>query len=260
LGGAILKEPAYATAARRAAEFLIVRMYNSQTGVLMRRFRDDEPAIPGFLDDYALFAQALLDLYEAQFDRQDLELAERLTDKQRELFEDSANGAFYSAAASDANLVLRVKEDYDGAEPSGNSVAALNLLRLAQFTGRSDFRQSAERLFAAFQSRLGSAPTAVPHLLVAYEFLLSEPRQIVIVGNREAADTQALLDTVHERFVPNRIVLMLDSDETRQALSAGEPALEAMTTLDGRATAYVCRNYACQLPVSEPGQLVELLQ
>ena len=260
LGGAVLREPAYADAARRAADFVITRMYHPETGILLRRFRAEESAIPGFLDDYALFVQALLDLYEAQFDRRDLELAERLTARQRELFEDAANGAFFSTTQNDSDLVLRVKEDYDGAEPSGNSAAALNLLRLAQFTGRPELRQSAERLFAAFESRLSTASMAVPQLLVAYEFLLSEPRQIVIVGDRPAADTQALLDTVHARFVPNRVLLMLDSEETRQALSAVEPALQSMTTLDGHAAAYVCRNYACQLPVSEPGQLVELLQ
>src|SRR5205085_12437258 len=126
-----------------------------------------------FLDDYALFAQALLDLYEAQFDRHYLELAVRLTEKQRELFEDTQNGGFFSTAAGDGSLVLRVKEDYDGAEPSGNSAAALNLLRLAQITGRADFRDSAERLLAAFGSRLSVAPMALPQMLVACDFRLN---------------------------------------------------------------------------------------
>jgi uncharacterized protein YyaL (SSP411 family) len=156
--------------------------------------------------------------------------------------------------------VLRVKEDYDGAEPSGNSVAALNLLRLAQITGRAGLRESAERLLAAFGSRLSVAPMAIPQLLVAYDFLLSEPRQIVIAGERGAPDTQALLGTVHARFVANRIVLLVDSEETRDALAAGAPAVAAMTKVDGRAAAYVCQNYACQLPVTGASQLAELLQ
>jgi uncharacterized protein YyaL (SSP411 family) len=260
LGGAVLEEAAYTEAARRAAEFVIARMYDASAGILLRRFREGEARIPGFLDDYALFVQALLDLYEAQFDRRHLELAIRLTERQRELFEVREHGAFFSSTAGDASLVLRVKEDYDGAEPSGNSVAAGNLLRLAQITGRAGFREAAENLFAAFGSRLSTAPMAVPQMLAACEFQLSEPRQIVIAGDRGAADTQALLRTVHARFVPNRILLLIDSEETRGALALAAPAVASMHKLEGRAAAYVCRNFACQLPVSEPATLAELLQ
>jgi len=260
LGGAVLDEPKYADAARRAAEFVIARMYDERTGILLRRFRDGEALIPGFLDDYALFAQALLDLYETQFDRRHLDLAIRLTNKQRELFEDSHDGAFFSTAAGESSLVLRVKEDYDGAEPSGNSIAAGNLLRLAEIAGRADFRESAEKLFAAFGSRLSGVPMAIPQMLAASEFRVNEPRQVIVAGAREAPDTRALLRTIHTRFLPNRILLLLDSDETRAALAAGSPAVASMRPLDGRATAYVCRNFACQLPVSDVGALAELLQ
>jgi uncharacterized protein len=260
LGGAVLKESVYARAARQAAEFIITRMYSSGTGILLRRFRESEAAIPGFLDDYALFVQSLLDLYQTQFNRGHLERAVRLTEKQRELFEDPAHGGFYSSGESDHSLILRVKEDYDGAEPSGNSVSAMNLLRLARITGRGDFRDSAERLISAFGSRLSAAPIAIPQLLVGYEFLLSEPREIVIVGERGAPDTGKLLETVYSRFLPNSAVLLVDSDETRGALAEGAPALAAMTRLDGRATAYVCQNYSCQLPVSDPAELAKLLQ
>ena len=260
LGGAVLDEPRYAEAARRAAEFLLERMYNPRTGVLLRRYRQDDAAIPGFLDDYALFAQALLDLYEAQFDRRYLDLAVRLTEKQIELFEDRQEGAFFSTAAGDDSLVMRVKEDYDGAEPSGNSVAILNLLRLAQITARSDFRVSAEHALSAFAPRLSAAPVALPYLLAACEFRLSDPRQVILVGERGAEDTNSLVRALYSRFLPNRVVLLVDSAETRKALAEGIPAVESMEKLDGRAAAYVCRNYTCQLPVSEASELAELLQ
>ena len=260
LGGAVLDEPRYAEAARRAAEFLLERMYNPRTGVLLRRYRQDDAAIPGFLDDYALFAQALLDLYEAQFDRRYLDLAVRLTEKQIELFEDRQEGAFFSTAAGDNSLVMRVKEDYDGAEPSGNSVAILNLLRLAQITARSDFRVSAEHALSAFAPRLSAAPVALPYLLAACEFRLSDPRQVILVGERGAEDTNSLVRALYSRFLPNRVVLLVDSAETRKALAEGIPAVESMEKLDGRAAAYVCRNYTCQLPVSEASELAELLQ
>jgi uncharacterized protein YyaL (SSP411 family) len=259
-GGAILEEPRYAAAARRAAEFLIARVYDPQTGALLRRYRQGEAAIPAFLDDYALFVQGLLDLYEAQFELRDLELAIRLTEKQMELFEDPEQGAFFASAADDASLVMRIKEDYDGAEPSGNSVAAMNLLRLARFTNRSSFRQSAERTLAAFASRLAATPAALPQMLAACEWLLGEPREIILVGGRGDADTQALLRTLHSRFVPNRVVMLVDSPETRRALAAGIPSIEVMERIEGRASAYVCRNYTCQLPVTESEKLAELLQ
>ena len=122
-GGAILSEPRYAAAAERAADFILSRMYDAKTGVLLRRYRQQDAAIPGFLDDYAFFTQALLDLYETQFDLRHFETAVKLTEKQIELFEDREHGGFFSTAAGDATLVMRMKDDYDGAEPSGNSVA-----------------------------------------------------------------------------------------------------------------------------------------
>ncbi len=198
-------------------------MYSAETGYLMRRYRQGEAAIPGFLDDYALVAQGLLDLYEAQFDLRHLQLAVRLTEKQRELFEDRKHGGFFSTDARDSSLVMRMKEDYDGAEPSGNSVAALNLLRLAQMTGRAGFRESAERLLAAFGPRLIAAPVALPQMLVACEFFLGEPREIVLVGAKGAADTEALARTVREHFGAGRVVLLVDTEETRACLAAGNP-------------------------------------
>ena len=260
LGGAVLEEPRYAEAARSAAEFLIAHMVDPQSGILLRRYRDGDAAIPGFLDDYALFAQALLDLYETQFDRRHLDLALRLAEKQRELFEDTAQGAFFSSTEGASGLVLRVKEDYDGAEPSGNSVALMNLLRLAQITNREDLRASAERLLAAFAARLTAAPVALPQMLAACEFRLGEPRQIVLVGDRDAEDTKALLRTLHSRFVPHRIVLLVDSPEARAALSADIPTIAAMERIEGHASAYVCRDYTCQLPVYESDRFAELIQ
>jgi len=268
LGGAVLDEPRYRDAARRAAEFVIGKMcreeFDAQAGrpvpLLLRRYRKGDAAIPGFLDDYALFVQALLDLYETQFDRRHLELAVRFTDKQRELFEDGAEGGFFSTGTSDKALVLRLKEDYDGAEPSGNSVALMNLLRLAQMTGRADFREAAERLLAAFAPRLSMAPVALPEMLAACEFRMSEASEIIFAGEREGTDTAALVGALYRRFLPNKVVLLVDSPETREWLSRGNPPVASMRSVDGRATAYVCRNYTCQLPVNTVEKFLELIQ
>jgi hypothetical protein len=257
--GAILNDRTYADAARQAADFILTRMYQPETGTLLRRYRQQDAAIPGFLDDYAFFAQALLDLYEAQFRFADLETAIALTDRMRERFEDPEHGAFFSSSAGEADLVMRVKEDYDGAEPSGNSIAVMNLLRLAQMTGREDFRQSAERALAAFAPRLMAAPMGVPQMLTAYLFSIGKPRQIVLAEGNDASGLQALLREVHSRYLPQRILLALD-ENSRARFAEMLPSTAEMRAVDERATAYVCENYACQLPVHEPAQLGPLLQ
>ncbi|MGO4882973.1 MAG: thioredoxin domain-containing protein [Bryobacteraceae bacterium] len=257
--GAVLAEPRYEDAARRAADFIIGRMYDPATRVLLRRYRQGEAAIPGFLDDYAFFTQALLDLYETGFHWRDVELAIGLTEKMLELFEDRENGAFYSTAAGDPTLVMRIKEDYDGAEPSGNSVAVLNLLRLAAMTDRADFRASAARALEAFGSRMVAAPVGVPQMLLAYEFSLAKPKQIILAGERGAADMRQLIQVLHEGFEPNRIALLVDA-ESRAALALCLPTIAGMSAIEGKATAYVCENYSCQLPTTDVAAFRQLLQ
>ncbi len=259
LGGAVLDQPRYADAARKAADFLLSKMYDAGSGTLLRRYRDGEAAVPGFLDDYAFLTQGLLDLYEAQFDLEHLETARRLTEKQLQIFEDAPHGGFFGADAA-PDRVLELKEDYDGAEPSGNSVAILNLLRLARMTGEKRFRESAERALAAFGPRLAAAPAALPQMLAACEFLVRDPREIVLVGKRGSPDTEALMHALFVRFIPNRVALMVDSEEARRKLSAGVREIEFMRPADGRASAYVCRGYACQAPVSDVEKFAALIQ
>ena len=257
-GAQALGEGRYHDAARRAADFVITQMRSGD--VLLRRHREGEAAIPGFLDDYAFFAQALIDLYETGFLLNDLDLAVELTDRQTDLFLDGANGGFFSTQAEEADLVLRMKDDYDGAEPSGNSIAALNLLRLAQITGRPDFARAAQDLLNAFAGRITQSPETVPQMLVAHLFAQSAPKQIVIAGEPNAEDTKAMVRHVGRHFLPSRVVLLIDGDEARARLASSIPALEGMSSVDGKATVYVCENYTCQLPVTDVESLDRLLQ
>jgi uncharacterized protein YyaL (SSP411 family) len=259
-GGAILAEPRYTAAAARAAGFILDRMVDAKTGVLLRRYRQQEAAISGFLDDYAFFTQGLLDLYETQFDLRHLDAALKLTEKQTALFLDTNNGAFFSSTAGDAALVMRMKEDYDGAEPSGNSVALLNLLRLAQMTDRQDLRETADKAFAAFASRIQNGQVGVPQLMVAYQFSLSKPKQIILLGDASGADTRELLSVLHGRFVPEKIVMLVADDASRKKLAGYLPLVETMTRLHGKASAYVCENYTCKLPTADAAKFAELLQ
>jgi uncharacterized protein len=251
-GAQILDEPRYREAAQRATGFILTRMYDARSGSLQRRYRDGDAAIAGFLDDYAFFIGALLDLYEADFDPRHIENAIQLAGKMRELFEDTAEGAFFSTAAGDPSLVLRMKDDYDGAEPSGNAVALLDLLRLAHFTDRPDYRDAAERTLRALGSKIAQQSVAVPQMLVGLDYYLAARREVVIAGPADAAETREFLHHIRARFLPYTITL-----------GAGAPffpSASSMHELDGRPCVYVCSNYACQLPTTEVDKLDVLLQ
>jgi len=246
-GAAILGEARWGEAARSAADFIRGNLWDEQREILLRRYREGDAAIDGFLDDYAFFINGLLDLYEASFEPRDFAFAVKLAERAMALFEDGENGGFYSTAGSGGELVLRLKDDYDGAEPSGNSVMALALLRLARMTGREDFRESGERTLRAFGSKLKSGGAGVPQMLVALAFSLARPREIVLAGPR-GPSMDAMLGTIRRHFLPSTVVMM-----------AGE-ASQPMPAIENKTTAYVCENFACQLPVTEASQIEEQLQ
>ena len=220
---------------------------------MLRRYRQGEAAIPGFLEDYALFTQALLDLYEAQFDRHDLEWAVRLAEKQSALFEDRPAGSS-TPRPTIRSLVLRLKEDYDGAEPSGNSIAILNLLRLAQITGRERFSRLRRARPGRLRRALARVPVALPDMLTACEFYLAEPRQIVVAGPRDAADTRALLRASTRRFVANRSCCWrIRRNPPRAGRRYSRHRRHA--TRRRHPPALCLPNYACELPVTEAGRI-----
>jgi len=249
-GAQVLGDPAYLEAARRAAGFILTKMYDGKQ--LLRRFRDGEAAIPGFLDDYAFFAQALLDLYNASHELRYLKTAIALTDKMIELFRDPEDGGFFSTAEGDENLVMRMKEDYDGAEPSGNSIAVMNLLRLARLTANTQYQAEAERALNAFGTRLKTTPSGVPQMMVAAMSSLAPPKQIVLVGR----EPQPFLDAIRHLFLPDYTVFIVDNDEARNFF----PEVRDMVAMEGKTTAYVCENFTCQLPTTSVDKAVELLQ
>ena len=244
-GAAILSEPRYAESARAAADFLLSTMLQSD-GSLFRRYRDGDAAIPGMLEDYAFFGQGLLDLYEATFVFRYLESAIAITHKQQELLEDEAGG-FFTSAHEDASNLIRMKDDYDGAEPSGNSVALMNLLRLYRITGNVAFETSARRLIAVFGRGLASAPFGMPQMLAACEFDAAPQREIVVAGPVQGGVMRALW----AKFDPNRVLLYATPELARY-----QPAVADMT----KAAVYLCENFACQEPAVSEEDLVRLLK
>ena len=259
-GAQVLEEPRYLAAAQRSANFILERMYNPSTGVLLRRYRDGDAAVEGFLDDYAFFIAALLDLYEADFNAGRLDTAIALADKMRELFEDPQDGGFFSTATGDSSLVMRIKDDYDGAEPSGNAIALLDLLRLAHITNRDGYRDAAGKTLRSLSGRIAGQSPAVPQMLVALDYSLAPKRQVILVGSPGDDLTRGFLGKLRSRFLPDTITLLVDSDASRGKLAEFIPAIREMNELDGRPAAYVCREYTCQLPTSDVSKFDELLQ
>jgi len=247
-GARILGEVRYELGARRALDFVRRTLWRETDRTLLRRYRDGEAAVEGFLDDYTFLASALIDMYETTFDSRNLRWAIQLAERAIELFEDRESGGFFSTGDAKSDLVLRLKDDYDGAEPSGNSGIALALLRLARITGREDFRKAAERTLEAFGPGLLTAPSAAPQMLVALAFAIGRPREIVLAGPRDSSVYAAMLAAIHTKFLPDAVIMR------------GEDAPIAMPAIEEKPTAYVCENYACKLPVTEAAALEELLQ
>ncbi len=238
--------PRYAEAARNARNFLHRRLWREADSTLLRRYRDGDAAIEAFLDDYACLIHALVDLYETAFDPDDLAWASQLAGRAIAMFEDRDGGGFFSSPAGQSDLVLRLKDDYDGAEPSGNSVMALALLRLARITGNEDFRAAAERTLAAFSGKMLAGGPGLPQMLVAQMFAMGKPMEIVLAGAPD--QLIPMLAEIRKRFLPSAVVMR------------SSEAPQAMPPVDGLATAYVCENYACKLPVTDARALAELLQ
>lgn len=255
----ILDDPDYLEAAEGAADFVRSHLFDASARTLVRNYREGRSAVEGFADDYAFVIQGLLDLYEASFNVEWLKLALELQETQDRLFYDEANGGYFSGTGNDPSILLRMKEDNDGAEPAASSIAALNLLRLSQVRADQNLRERAEKTISAFSATLTRVPSAMPQMLVALDSSLSKPRQIVIAGKPEAEETRALLREVHHRYLPNKLLLLVDGTEASAFLEERLESLREMKEIDGAAVAYVCEDFTCQAPVRDPLELRALL-
>ena len=257
----VLDDPRYLEIATRAARFVRSNLYEEKSKLVYRNYRDGRSDVEGFADDYAFVIQGLLDLYEASFDVDWLKFAVELQETQDRLFFDEKNGGYFSTSGKDQSVFLRMKDDNDGAEPAASSVAALNLLRLSQL--RDDpaaaGAERARKTIDAFATTLSHFPSAMPQMLVALDFSLSKPRQIVIAGKKDAPETKAFLKEVHRHFLPKTILMLADGAEGQKYLGEKNEAIRAMSPIDGKPAAYVCENFTCKAPVTDPKALAELL-
>jgi uncharacterized protein YyaL (SSP411 family) len=247
-GAQVLGERAYHDLAARAADFLRTELWDVRTGTLYRTWRGGRSDIPGFAEDYAFLIQGLLDLYEAGFDVRWLQWAERLQARMDELFWDAGRGGYFNSRADDASVVVRLKEDYDGAEPAPNSVAAMNLVRLDWMLGLPGARERAIATIEAFRAQWSSHPHALPQMLCALELALEPPRTVVLAGDAAAEDFRALAATLHEHLGPRRALLHADGGSAQAWLARRRPYLAEMKPREGRATAFVCEEFSCREP------------
>ncbi len=254
-----LRVPEYLNTAERSATFILSKLYDTKTRTLTRRYRDGEARYEAHLDDYAFLTQGLLDLYEASLDIRWLQSAIEITGKQIELFWDQKDGGFFDTSGKDSSILVRMKEQYDGAEPTGNSIAVMNLLRLSQITDNQDWSKKAREALALFSPLLDKQPSTMPQMVATLDFSLSKPKQIVIAGRKDDPETQAILNDVFDRYLPNKIILFADGGEQQKVLSTYLPFVATMSMVRGKATAYICEDYVCQLPTSDRGKIAQLL-
>jgi uncharacterized protein YyaL (SSP411 family) len=255
-GGRALDEPAYVAAAARAAEFVLSSM-RDRDGRLLHRYRDGEAAISAHADDYAFLTWGLIELYEATFDPDHLEAAIELNEEFLSHFWDD-DGGFYFTADDAETLLMRRKEIYDGAVPSANSVAMLNLLRLGRLTANPDLESRAAALAGSFAATVRRHPAAYTHLMAALDFAVGPTVEIVIVGAPEAEDTRGLIDSVRSAYLPRSVTLLRTPGEPSR-LSRAAPWTDPLESVEGHATAYVCRDYQCELPTTDGAALADLL-
>jgi uncharacterized protein YyaL (SSP411 family) len=251
-----LRNPDHLRSAERASQFLLAHLRDSK-GNLLRRYRDGEARFEGHLDDYAFLAQGLLDLYESSLQARWLRYAVELTERMVEFFWDDEHGGFYDTAGHDQTILVRLRELYDGAEPAGNSVAAMNLLRLARMTERSEWGEKAEGTLRSSARLLLEQPVAVPQLANALALQLSPSRQIV-VASRTRSSADAILREIYDRYLPDSVLLF--SGEGEYAISDVVPFAAALQAPEVGATAYICHDFICELPTSDPIRVGEMLE
>ena len=253
-GYRVLHHKPYLNAAKKAADFILDKLYDRKKGLLLRRYRDGNAAIAGKAEDYAFFVQGLIELYEASFDPQYLLRALELAELQNSLFYDTAQGGYFTTAVDDNSVPLRLKEDYDGAEPSANSVSALNLLRLSEITGEEKFSIRAEETIKSCGSMIAENSHALPQMLVALNFARKRKSRVVLSGELLAPEMAQLRAVVDDRYLPGNIIMHASNE-----LVGIQRFPESIQTGAAHPQASVCIDRACFLPINDPEILAEAL-
>ncbi len=257
-GGAVLAEQKYIEAAERAAEFVMNNL--KQNSRLFRYYRKGKAGTKAYLDDYAFMITGLLELYQATFNTKWLSEAQLLATEMIKLFGDDSEGGFFKTGRDSERLIVRNKTSYDGATPSGNSVAALSLLKLGRITMQKQLEEQGKKTLGLFSAQMAQSPGASTAMLIALNFYLGPSQEIVIAGEANSTDTKEMIELVRSRFLPNSIVLLHESGQKAADIERIAEFIKYQVPIDGKATAYVCENYSCKQPVTQPSQLKKILK
>jgi len=257
-GARVFDEPRYAQAARGAVDFILKNMCTSD-GELLHRYRDEQAALPAQVDDYAFLIWGMLELYETTFKVRYLQIGLDLNRDLIKHFWDVDNGGFYFTADDGEKLLVRQKEIYDGAIPSGNSVEMLNLLRLGRITANSHLEEKAAKIGRAFSRSVKQSPSAYTQLMVAADFGVGPPYEMVIAGKSQAKDTKEMLKAIRRQFIPNKVVILRPTEQESPDIDYLAEFTKHQLSIEGKTTAYVCLNYNCKLPTTDVNKMLELL-
>jgi uncharacterized protein YyaL (SSP411 family) len=249
----------YLEAADRSARFLEERMWDPARQILRRRYRDGDAAIDGYAEDYAYAVFGLLELFQSSGNPHWLEFARLLQRRQDEQFWDAEHGGWFNTTGDDPSVILRMKEDYDGAEPSPSSVAVFNLLTLAHLTNEAELFDRIDRTLKMFGPRIGQVARAVPMMMSALSTYHAGVAQVVIVGQPGAENTEALMREAVAKYDPFSVIVPVRPGPPQSELARLLPFIASMDMRDGRATAYVCHDFTCSEPATDAAGLAERL-
>jgi uncharacterized protein YyaL (SSP411 family) len=252
-------EPRYAEAAKKALHFIFDQM-RQPDGRLLHRYRDGQAGITANVDDYSFLVWGLIELYEATLDAHYLEVSLELNEEMLKHFWDDKSCGFFFTPDDGEALIVRKKEIYDGAVPSGNAVAMLNLLRLSRFTGNGQLEEKAMELGRAFSKAVNQFPSGYTQFLVAVDFAIGPSYEVVIVGKTEEDDTRRMLEALRTRFIPNKVIVFRPTELESPLVGRLAEYVKYQGSLDGKATAYVCTDFACKEPTTEVDKMLELIK
>ena len=245
----VLDEPVYLDAAEKAAEFVLHSISKGER--LLKRYRNGVAALDAHLDDYAFMAWGLLELYEATFATKYLSQALDLMNIMVEDFWDDKNGGFFLGSDQSEKLIVRSKTAYDGAIPSGNSVAVMNMVKLTRITGNTKWAELAEKTIRAFSEDVNRTPTGYTLMLTGFMFDTQNSKEIVIVGDSRNRNTTKFLHTIRASYAPHKVLLFKDTSVSDNRLEQLANWTSTQNSINGKPTAYVCKNFACNQPTSD---------
>jgi uncharacterized protein YyaL (SSP411 family) len=247
----------YVTKAINAAEFIINNLYDKNSGILLHRYRDNNSDIEGTLNDYSFFINSLIDIYECTFDEKYLKFALELSEIMINVFYDRDNFGFFDTSSNDNSIIVRTKEDYDSAEPTGNAYAIISLVRLSYITDKSVLYDIAYKSIKSFYTKIYKMPYSMPQMLIALDMILNKPKQFVIYDAEKDLTANKMLEIINSKFIPNKIIIMLNNRNQENTITFAKEIINQNISSDTKL--FICENFSCKLPISNFEELEKLI-